>query len=273
MDSTQAACSKPGRPGWRTRLLGLSGLLAGLLAPEPAFAIGANCNEPDPRNPRQVYECMMSVRHTGRDQLSVFERSSMTSCASATSLYRDGLRRSGYRREEIEALTPSCKVLAQALDQVRGKPMPWAECTDYPGQFDGRHMKTCLDTFLPRYYGGRGKRLAGCADAIEEYEKALRTAMQSDERGLAPSGRLRKAGLRCCGGGRHRHAANPGRPWHTPGCNGTGRNARAVWRVHAGSIPGPAPSRSEITLQRLRARTGACPALPRSPGVPLHRVS
>lgn len=187
-----ATCPPFLRPGAHVWLLGLAWLLVGLvallIAAVPAHAKSASCNDPDPRDVRQVYQCMMSVRFSERSPGSAFEQMGVSSCSIAASQYKDALRRSGYRREEIAALTPSCAVLGQALAQVRGKPPAWTQCTEYPGQFEPAHMKTCLDTFLPGHYGGRGKRLAGCADAIDEYEKALRAGMQADER--EPGSRL-----------------------------------------------------------------------------------
>lgn len=157
-------------------------VLISMLASLPSEAMASGCVDPDPGDVGQVYECMAGARTSGSRPSGVFATMGVSSCLVVAGMYKDALRRAGNGRSEIGALVPSCSVLAQAVARVRGQPPAWAHCTAYPGRFDGKHIKACLDTFLSEHYGGRGRRVADCNDAIDEYEKALRLSMLPDER-------------------------------------------------------------------------------------------
>jgi hypothetical protein len=151
----------------------------------------ANCPRPDPNKFDEVFACMSSMRFTGQaGGTNVFIRLAVTDCNSAAHLYASALQKSGVQPyQDAVSLVPSCEMLAKGMQELKGKAPYWSACTNYPGKFDPGHMKACLESFLPGYYGGQKTMasLAGCAEVTQQYEIALRSATVSKERSLLSS--------------------------------------------------------------------------------------
>lgn len=154
----------------------------------------ADCGRPDPTNFDQVFACMSSLHFGSQGQgPNVFVQAGVTNCSAAAHHYASALRQSHISPQEIPDLIPSCDLLAKGMAQLKGSPPAWSTCTGYPGHFDPAHMKACLDRFLPGHYGGSRsmQSLAGCADATQQYELALRYATIAKDRtmmGILPPG-------------------------------------------------------------------------------------
>lgn len=143
----------------------------------------ADCDRTDATTVEGVYQCMMTFRSAETDTFSRFERMSLQGCYVTGSFYLQALQASGAadtrRQKRGDALrqeAPTCDILAKALARVQGKMPAWGYCTDYPGRFDAQHMKQCLEGYLPASSRGRTlQSLRGCQEAIDTYERAIRS--------------------------------------------------------------------------------------------------
>lgn len=162
-------------------------------AADPAWAQSDACATVDPESYDQVYACLSSLqRSDGRTM--AHGNLDTAPCRTVIARYRGAVRGHGVRlrsrepRAKSEPLYPSCAVLARAVQDMTGKAAYWSGCLDYGSLPPAEHLRQCLKTVLPGYYGvgqGRGaQRLRGCGEVLGAYETGLRAAMPDN--GLPP---------------------------------------------------------------------------------------
>ena len=167
--------------------------LLAVSAAHPAWAQSDACATVDPENFEQVYACMSSLqRSDGRTM--AHGNLDTAPCRTVIARYRGAVRGHGVRlrsrepRAKSEPLYPSCALLARVVQDMTGKAAYWSGCLDYGSLPPAEHLRQCLKTVLPGYYGvgqGRGaQRLRGCGEVLGAYETGLRAAMPDN--GLPP---------------------------------------------------------------------------------------
>ena len=151
----------------------------------PAPQLSAACSALDVTSARSLFECMGTLRH--RNGQSKFANPNAEACATIVRmLFREMGRISEFRNEATPL--PSCQVVAQAYEMMRGKPPYWSACTGYPNPDPDTHMRKCMPTFATAYYGTRGARAtATCETFRRAYETALKRANNRDGQRL-PAG-------------------------------------------------------------------------------------
>jgi hypothetical protein len=152
-----------------------------LVLPSSVQAVGSDDSDPcltaDPTALDEVYSCYVSQRHLP-------DRAH--DCHTMTRSYRNLLtRRVGYSDEQAESRLPTCELLARVAEEIYGKPPYWAACTGYGRTEAKEHLKDCLSSFIPGYYGSKEKlkRIVGCQQVRDEYKKAVRAASPGSRRG------------------------------------------------------------------------------------------
>lgn len=188
-------------------------LLALIIAAWPSSAAQvADCLGKDPQVFTDVYACISShrmVRRSGGAGRSLWTGQKGESCYEFKRKYNDALKasveqagdrlpnyaelkttfsRASIMNEEGKALiqkhTPSCAVIAMALNEIEATAPYWGACTGYGELPDAeQHLASCLSHMVPAYYGhaSRLEQLQGCDEVRQVYEQALRAASPGDE--------------------------------------------------------------------------------------------
>ncbi|MBK8208677.1 MAG: hypothetical protein IPK78_00710 [Rhodospirillales bacterium] len=171
-------------------------LLVGLGASREAHAFTADCLEADPKNFDEVYACMFSFRGSRGENMFV-NNIATNDCRSVRKQYRTALYASMQQEPmptnkaeanrrlarlnaiiKDESLAPSCEILARASKEMTGATPFWGGCLGFGSVPQDQHLKTCLETFVPGFYG-RGRKtesLQGCGDVLNSYEAGLKSA-------------------------------------------------------------------------------------------------
>lgn len=171
-------------------------LLLSLGSGRAAHALTADCLEADPKNFDEVYACMSAFRASRGENMFVHNIAA-NDCMPIRKQYRTALaaslqnepvpadkeaaRRRLERLQAIirdESLAPSCEILARASKEMTGKEPFWGGCLGFGSVPQDRHLKSCLATFVPGFYG-RGRKvesLQGCGDVLNAYEAGLKSA-------------------------------------------------------------------------------------------------
>jgi hypothetical protein len=141
------------------------------------------CATADPASFDEVFSCMSSARWTrglsaGRNR---FEGNIGTSsCRTIASTYIAVLNEmAGLPRDEAKKHLPSCEIFARAAQEITGESVFWERCLGYDSMAAHSHMSRCLEDFMPGYYGDAieiTQKITGCATAVTEYERGLRSA-------------------------------------------------------------------------------------------------
>lgn len=152
-----------------------------ILAAPPSPAQAARRDEPpeacrgvDYTSAESVFRCMGAMTHPGGN-INIFVNNIRTS--DCTTIGRTFISRAvpGVLYREVDK--PSCAVFAQTVEMLIGTPAAWAGCTGYPGAEPAAHLKACLSTFIPQWYGAsRASRPSDCATLRGDYERGLRAA-------------------------------------------------------------------------------------------------
>lgn len=72
---------------------------------------------------------------------------------------------------------PSCDIVAEVSALVTGKKPYWSECTDYPAPDPKTHIRKCMQSFAPAYYGANYEsQISTCSSFQRGYEIALKSA-------------------------------------------------------------------------------------------------
>lgn len=171
-------------------------LLLSLGASVGAQAFTADCLDADPQDFDQVYACMSSYRSSRGGNMFV-NNIATNDCRSVRGQYRTALY-TDLQREPLpadkvqatarlarlnaivkdESLAPSCEILARASKEMTGKEPFWGGCLGFGSVPQEQHLKSCLATFVPGFYG-RGRKaenLQGCGDVLNAYEAGLKAA-------------------------------------------------------------------------------------------------
>jgi hypothetical protein len=103
-----------------------------------------------------------------------------TACAVfLNSLARELGQPSLFRDKNSEL--PSCDVVAEVAEMLTGKQPNWGNCTGYPSPDPEAHMRECMQSFAPAYFGPRFEgRIASCEGWLRAYERALAFANNRD---------------------------------------------------------------------------------------------
>lgn len=135
------------------------------------------CRNADPSSFDAVFQCMSKMRSPSGS--SLFNNIGAWECRAIWGIYRKGLMDAGVPRDQIEAHRPDCSLFARAAFEITGKPAYWSACLNYQGTTP-EHARTCLETFIPSYYGKdkqKGPQEAGnCEKISRDYRLALAAA-------------------------------------------------------------------------------------------------
>ncbi|MBK8174850.1 MAG: hypothetical protein IPK66_06145 [Rhodospirillales bacterium] len=176
--------------------LAVLALLVSLGAGREAHALTADCLEADPKNFDEVYACMSSFRGSRGENMFV-NNIATNDCMSVRKQYRTALYASMQQEPmptnkaeanrrlarlnaimKDESLAPSCEILARASKEMTGATPFWGGCLGFGSVPQEQHLKSCLETFVPGYYGRERKTesLQGCGDVLNNYEAGLKAA-------------------------------------------------------------------------------------------------
>lgn len=136
-----------------------------------------HCLDADPTSFDEVFKCMSGIRYP--DGTSQFSRDMESrDCTKIWIVYRQGLIEAGVPQSAVDDHKPSCDIFAQAIWEIAGKPGYWANCLGYQGT-NKKHVKQCLEGFIPYYYGNNGtkeqalKQAGDCNKLKRDYKRAL----------------------------------------------------------------------------------------------------
>jgi len=146
----------------------------------------------DPASFDDVFMCMGGYRHTQGVGASAnrFAGSNIATsgCGDIWARYQAALREAGVESEtEINKRKPDCDIFAQVSHEISGRPAYWSGCTGYKGTNE-EHVRQCLETFIPGYYGHGGnaekilKNAGDCNKLARDYQLGVRAA--SSDRAL-----------------------------------------------------------------------------------------
>lgn len=152
------------------------GILAlGSSSAEAAKRISPQCQDVDIESAQSIFACVGTIRY-GNGQ-SRFSRMAGWRCADFT---RSFYREIGRATRMEAAAVPSCDTVAEVAELMTGNKPYWSACTGYPSADPAAHMRRCMESFAPGYYGsGFRAHISSCSKFRKGYELALKMANRS----------------------------------------------------------------------------------------------
>jgi hypothetical protein len=134
----------------------------------------SQCRDIDFSSSRSVLDCVGTIRH--RNGSLKFSRMDSTPCAAFLNRLSREIGQPSLFRDSNSEL-PSCDVVAEVSEMLTGKQPLWGDCTGYPSQDLETHMRECMQSFAPAYFGPRFEtQIATCESYRRAYEAALKFA-------------------------------------------------------------------------------------------------
>lgn len=127
------------------------------------------CQESDPNNVKDVFNCLSTGKLPDRN---------INDCGTYISIYKDRLRKSGIKGDDVNRLIPNCVTIAMVTKELYGELPFWEKCTGYQNKDNFIHLKECMSNFLSKNYNNKFNQIIGCDKVINEYQSAIRSATE-----------------------------------------------------------------------------------------------